>query len=93
MKPVNAAMFAVCLLLGTGSVFAQANEMGNSTMSQDKMTQASKTHHDMKKGAMKHEAMKGAMPKNNMAKDAMPKNGDAMKDDMGHDMGSGNSQH
>jgi pentapeptide MXKDX repeat protein len=92
MKNVNSAVFAVCLLLGTGTVFAQADQMGKSMMTHDNMTQ-SKAHHGMKKDAMSHDAMKGAMPKSGMAKDAMPKNGDAMQDNMGHDMGKDSAQH
>ena len=93
MKNVNSILFAMCLALGAGSVFAQDSGMAKDTMSHDKMTQTGNAHDGMKKDAMGHDMMKkGAMSKDHMAKDA--KSSDAMKDNMSHGtMGNGDSQH
>jgi len=96
MKNVNSAVFAMCLVLGAGSAFAQDSGMAKDTMSHDQTTQA---HDGMKKNAMGHDAMKmGTMPKGNMAKGAMskdPKSGDMMKkDNMSQNaMGNDSTQH
>lgn len=73
MKNVNSAVLAMCLILGTGSVFAQDNGMAKD---------AAQTHDGMKKNAMGHHTMKmDTMSKGHTAKGTMSKGGHMMKKD------------
>lgn len=87
MKNVNSAVLAMCLVLATGSAFAQDNGMPKDT---------SQTHDGMKKNAMGHDTMKtGTMSKGHMAKGTMSKDDPMMKKDSASQsaMSNGGAQH
>lgn len=93
MKNINAVALALCLVLGTGNVFAQDNAMTKDAMGHDK------THDGMKSSAMAHDTMKmDTMSKGSMSKGAMSKgsksSGMMKKDKASQDsMGDASSQH